>query len=78
MTWQINKRIVTMHWTYRLAIAASIASAGRWATYKKPTAQIGTFGFCLHAKPTLKNQKSLFFLPTHEQTNEDNKLKFGG
>lgn len=35
--------------------------ANRWATYKKPTAQTGTFGFCRHAKPTLKNQKSLFF-----------------
>jgi hypothetical protein len=33
----------------------------RWATYKKPTAQTGTFGFCQNAKPTLKNQKSLFF-----------------
>jgi hypothetical protein len=35
--------------------------ANRWATYKKPTAQTGTFGFCRHTKPTLKNQKSLFF-----------------
>jgi len=37
------------------------AYSNRWATYKKPTAQTGTFGFCRHAKPTLKNQKSLFF-----------------
>jgi len=25
---------------------------------KKPTRKIGTFGFCQHAKPTQKNQKS--------------------
>ena len=39
---------------------AYFAYTYRWATYKKPTAQTGTFGFCRHAKPTLKNQKSLF------------------
>jgi len=40
---------------------------GVWCIYKgvvrhtkKANAQTGTFGFCRHAKPTLKNQKSLF------------------
>jgi len=34
---------------------------------KKPTLRSSTFGFFRHAKPTLKNQKSLLFLTAPEQ-----------
>jgi len=35
---------------------------------KKPTAQTGTFGFCRNARPTLQNQKSLFFANARTET----------
>jgi hypothetical protein len=35
---------------------------------EKANAQIGTFGFCRHAKPTLKNQKSLNFCQRSTET----------
>jgi len=41
---------------------------------KKPTAQTGTFGFCRHAKPTLKNQKSLLFPALGRNSNETNEI----
>jgi hypothetical protein len=65
--------------SFRLRNRQLLVAANRCAAYKKSQHTNSTFGFCRHAKPTLKKPKELFFAnarPKNEQNTENRNKRY--